>query len=263
MRRRASIHAGRRPASPRRPSRAARRDPPWRAARGATRTAAPPARVEATRPGRAPPRGPAAPQDRRRRRTRARARRRPPGADRNSPRGSRCRVAAARAPSPHALPAAPPAPASRPARWCRAPSPTSRASARWHGAARAPRRSGRRAAARRCPRTRRAAPSWRPAGEALEQRKARRLRLLRVELDAQHRIPAHDGGERGAVLRVGEVGGGLDAVRVVARSEEHTSELQSPCNLVCRLLLEKKKKKKTPGEERDTTMHSTTLYNAA
>src|SRR2546426_2971279 len=36
------------------------------------------------------------------------------------------------------------------------------------------------------------------------------------------------------------------------RSEEHTSELQSPCNLVCRLLLEKKKKKEirpasTPG----------------
>src|SRR2546426_9373772 len=30
---------------------------------------------------------------------------------------------------------------------------------------------------------------------------------------------------------------------VVHRSEEHTSELQSPCNLVCRLLLEKKKKK--------------------
>src|SRR5256885_4320450 len=30
------------------------------------------------------------------------------------------------------------------------------------------------------------------------------------------------------------------------RSEEHTSELQSPCNLVCRLLLEKKKKKRCP-----------------
>src|SRR5256885_7384524 len=29
---------------------------------------------------------------------------------------------------------------------------------------------------------------------------------------------------------------------VAVRSEEHTSELQSPCNLVCRLLLEKKKK---------------------
>src|SRR5256885_4526504 len=28
------------------------------------------------------------------------------------------------------------------------------------------------------------------------------------------------------------------------RSEEHTSELQSPCNLVCRLLLEKKKKQR-------------------
>src|SRR2546426_5374682 len=30
------------------------------------------------------------------------------------------------------------------------------------------------------------------------------------------------------------------------RSEEHTSELQSPCNLVCRLLLEKKKNKTNP-----------------
>ena len=32
--------------------------------------------------------------------------------------------------------------------------------------------------------------------------------------------------------------------RQMERSEEHTSELQSPCNLVCRLLLEKKKKQK-------------------
>src|SRR2546426_1750016 len=31
-----------------------------------------------------------------------------------------------------------------------------------------------------------------------------------------------------------------------ARSEEHTSELQSPCNLVCRLLLEKKKNNRQP-----------------
>src|SRR5256885_10555497 len=40
------------------------------------------------------------------------------------------------------------------------------------------------------------------------------------------------------------------------RSEEHTSELQSPCNLVCRLLLEKKKKKaiRTPEAlQRDHT----------
>src|SRR2546426_3480321 len=31
-------------------------------------------------------------------------------------------------------------------------------------------------------------------------------------------------------------------IKDILRSEEHTSELQSPCNLVCRLLLEKKKK---------------------
>src|SRR5256885_6976991 len=32
-----------------------------------------------------------------------------------------------------------------------------------------------------------------------------------------------------------------DIAALIDRSEEHTSELQSPCNLVCRLLLEKKK----------------------
>src|SRR2546426_6424437 len=36
------------------------------------------------------------------------------------------------------------------------------------------------------------------------------------------------------------------AVTQRGRSEEHTSELQSPCNLVCRLLLEKKKKTTMP-----------------
>src|SRR2546426_6763430 len=35
------------------------------------------------------------------------------------------------------------------------------------------------------------------------------------------------------------------------RSEEHTSELQSPCNLVCRLLLEKKKTKITHANTSD------------
>src|SRR5256885_12824112 len=34
-------------------------------------------------------------------------------------------------------------------------------------------------------------------------------------------------------------------MRVLSRSEEHTSELQSPCNLVCRLLLEKKNTHRT------------------
>src|SRR5205807_10284886 len=41
-----------------------------------------------------------------------------------------------------------------------------------------------------------------------------------------------------------------DAVQL--RSEEHTSELQSPCNLVCRLLLEKKTKKTRPALARST-----------
>src|SRR5256885_4766615 len=37
-------------------------------------------------------------------------------------------------------------------------------------------------------------------------------------------------------------GDAVDLARELGRSEEHTSELQSPCNLVCRLLLEKKKR---------------------
>src|SRR2546426_2412593 len=39
------------------------------------------------------------------------------------------------------------------------------------------------------------------------------------------------------------------------RSEEHTSELQSPCNLVCRLLLEKKKTHAVFGLTRDSLSH--------
>src|SRR5256885_13161258 len=40
------------------------------------------------------------------------------------------------------------------------------------------------------------------------------------------------------------------------RSEEHTSELQSPCNLVCRLLLEKKKKIKAKNSANNYHMYS-------
>src|SRR5688500_19297283 len=63
---------------------------------------------------------------------------------------------------------------------------------------------------------------------------------------------AGGGGRRGAVARLGPLAqhDRDDADRrrrlvllLTHRSEEHTSELQSPCNLVCRLLLEKKKNK--------------------
>src|SRR2546430_7308877 len=49
-----------------------------------------------------------------------------------------------------------------------------------------------------------------------------------------------------------------------ARSEEHTSELQSQSNLVCRLLLEKKKKNKTSTSSIDhdrSCRHSTTPHS--
>src|SRR5256885_8905037 len=56
---------------------------------------------------------------------------------------------------------------------------------------------------------------------------------VRVEFrEHVFRIPAHARAKLGANERR-------------MRSEEHTSELQSPCNLVCRLLLEKKKKHHT------------------
>src|SRR5258708_26115844 len=48
------------------------------------------------------------------------------------------------------------------------------------------------------------------------------------------------------------------AVFIKLRSEEHTSELQSPDHLVCRLLLEKKKKKKQHSQDRNSliTIHA-------
>src|SRR3989454_2208937 len=65
---------------------------------------------------------------------------------------------------------------------------------------------------------------------------------------ADHDAPSGEGIRRaqGGGLRDRRPGrGAVPDQRVpAARSEEHTSELQSPCNLVCRLLLEKKKKDK-------------------
>src|SRR2546426_5269305 len=61
----------------------------------------------------------------------------------------------------------------------------------------------------------------------------------------------------------------LTASPSATRSEEHTSELQSPCNLVCRLLLEKKKKKTHTANGRIQPLPpyqlttSRTVYSAA
>src|SRR5207248_3552226 len=60
--------------------------------------------------------------------------------------------------------------------------------------------------------------------------------LASSSLSAQTNAPPRPPGSR---HRVAE-----DSQRTSTRSEEHTSELQSPYDLVCRLLLEKKKKKK-------------------
>src|SRR2546421_2755022 len=48
---------------------------------------------------------------------------------------------------------------------------------------------------------------------------------------------------------------GFRAAGVAARSEEHTSELQSRSDLVCRLLLEKKKNRHAAGAVRDQERH--------
>src|SRR5256885_7969713 len=70
-----------------------------------------------------------------------------------------------------------------------------------------------------------------------------------VHVHPVHRVGVHEFGNvdrpRPLLLeRLQLVGGELDVAAlgelVSLRSEEHTSELQSPCNLVCRLLLEKK-----------------------
>src|SRR2546426_6844680 len=65
-------------------------------------------------------------------------------------------------------------------------------------------------------------------------RRMRRFRRTRWATRPAY-VTQIDGAEIGVVLT------GVGPQRARQRSEEHTSELQSPCNLVCRLLLEKKK----------------------
>src|SRR5256885_10433909 len=75
-----------------------------------------------------------------------------------------------------------------------------------------------------------------------------RSKIKQDDIEQRFEFERVFGGEHGHQLLgniVGRATGERDARfrhRVLSRSEEHTSELQSPCNLVCRLLLEKKKK---------------------
>src|SRR3989454_8998975 len=69
-----------------------------------------------------------------------------------------------------------------------------------------------------------------------------RQRLIGTE---QQLLPGLAPGVEGARhLHAAERPVGEEPAVLARRSEEHTSELQSPCDLVCRLLLEKKKKQK-------------------
>src|SRR2546426_1796354 len=65
------------------------------------------------------------------------------------------------------------------------------------------------------------------------------------EIKRQEKAGQSDNGEAGSALEgvPKSLPALLRAYQLQVRSEEHTSELQSPCNLVCRLLLEKKKNK--------------------
>src|SRR2546430_6755496 len=75
----------------------------------------------------------------------------------------------------------------------------------------------------------------------------------------QDRQGHHARGRHRALLRDHELehrrGPPLHGGRIEGRSEEHTSELQSQSNLVCRLLLEKKKKKKNTTATSNDNMY--------
>src|SRR2546427_7441811 len=59
-------------------------------------------------------------------------------------------------------------------------------------------------------------------------------------------LAAEELGLRQIAYRTENAGGYMADAHARMRSEEHTSELQSQSNLVCRLLLEKKKSRRTP-----------------
>src|SRR5437867_10437187 len=92
--------------------------------------------------------------------------------------------------------------------------------------------------------------------EAVHGQRFQRSAKRRVDGSRQHRIRRH--GLAHERQRIGPSAEGPYRVREKkrlhiddSRSEEHTSELQSPYDLVCRLLLEKKKKKKKAIQKRE------------
>src|SRR2546426_5413785 len=68
--------------------------------------------------------------------------------------------------------------------------------------------------------------------------------LFRSSWDPHHRPIIT---EYAGTVKFEHVEEGSTVAKQIDRSEEHTSELQSPCNLVCRLLLEKKKNSTVKG----------------
>src|SRR5256885_11779384 len=93
---------------------------------------------------------------------------------------------------------------------------------------------------RRPPRSTLSLPDALPISVGAQRQRAVRLDyavVIRHGIGGAGRIDSRHG--------IGDLAGATYAVAddygVVQRSEEHTSELQSPCNVVCRLLLEKQK----------------------
>src|SRR5207248_11707247 len=89
--------------------------------------------------------------------------------------------------------------------------------------------------------------------------RSRRESISRNEESADHRSRS----TRGIIRAHDSTGHDISrppALAIAARSEEHTSELQSPYDLVCRLLLEKKKKSDVEPTTGVTINNSTTMH---
>src|SRR5205807_7855705 len=67
------------------------------------------------------------------------------------------------------------------------------------------------------------------------------VRFHILDKKSKSRVKQHMVDQSGKEVPNEEIQKGFEVQPGTFRSEEHTSELQSPCNLVCRLLLEKKK----------------------